>query len=64
MGMRLLATARIGRGPDLAGKTMAHGFSFELLGNQRGGFVFAPPLPPLGFLISGIPFRFAFHPTA
>ena len=25
----------------------------ELLGNQRGGFVFAPPLPPLGTVLTG-----------
>lgn len=30
-----------------------------LLGNQRGGFIFAPPLPPLGSVLVGQPFPFA-----
>jgi hypothetical protein len=30
-----------------------------LLGNQRGGFIFAPPLPPLGAVLVGQPFPFA-----
>jgi len=40
-----------------------------LLGNQRGGFIFAPPLPPLGTILVGQPFplslsREAFMPGA
>jgi hypothetical protein len=31
-----------------------------LLGNQRGGLVFAPPLPPLGTLLLGQPFPLSF----
>ena len=60
MGMRLLATARIARRPDLAGKQWHAVFPSNLIGNQRGGFVLAPPLPPLGCLISGNPFPLLF----
>ncbi len=35
-----------------------------LLGNHRGGFVFAPPLPPLGWLISGIESPVSLSPEA
>jgi len=33
-----------------------------LLGNQRGGFIFAPPLPPLGTLLAGHQFPLSFSP--
>ena len=35
-----------------------------LLGNQRGGFVFAHPLPPLGTLLTAAPFPLALSPEA
>lgn len=34
------------------------------LGNSRGGFVFAPPLPPLGTLVQSSPFPFSLSPEA
>ena len=36
----------------------------ELLGNQRGGFVFAPPLPPLGTLLTGSQYPLSLSPEA
>jgi hypothetical protein len=33
-----------------------------LIGNQRGGFIFAPPLPPLGTLVVGQQFPFSLSP--
>ena len=44
------------------GKRWRTVFPSGLLGNQRGGFVFAPPLPPLGFLISGTPLPLCLSP--
>ncbi len=35
-----------------------------LLGNQRGGFIFAHPFPPLGTVLSSGPFPFALSPKA
>lgn len=35
-----------------------------LLGNQRGGFIFAAPLPPLGTLLTATPFPLSLSPEA
>lgn len=35
-----------------------------ILGNQRGGFVFAPPLPPLGNILVGSQFPLSLSPDA
>jgi hypothetical protein len=35
-----------------------------LLGNQRGGFIFAHPVPPLGTLLTGNPFPLMFSPES
>jgi hypothetical protein len=36
----------------------------SLLGNQRGGLIFAPPLPPLGTLVAGNQFPLSLSPEA
>src|SRR5947207_2248378 len=33
-----------------------------IVGNQRGGFIFAPPLPPLGTLLAGSQFPLSLSP--
>src|SRR5262245_8614317 len=34
----------------------------DLLGNQRGGFIFAAPLPPLGAVLTASPFPLSLSP--